>query len=96
MLAYALAIVVASMAVFAVMVCFALIVKVWSVNPEELKEVQRAQDGVIGLFTGRLKNLPNESGDFRIVRGLRWDRKTGQYESQSALSSEGFRAAFPK
>lgn len=81
---------------FAVMVGFALLVKIWSVNPDEFSEVQRAQGGFWSVISGVLSNPPNEHGDFRIVRGLKWDKKSGDFKSQSAVSSEGFRAAFPK
>lgn len=79
-----------------VTVGFALIVKLFAVNSEELAEISRFQGGFSNLWGGNLRRPPNEFGDFRIVRGLKWDDKTGSYISQSSLSSEGLRAAFPK
>lgn len=74
----------------------ALIIKLWAVNKEELAEIRRFQGGVTNLWKGTLRHSPNEFGDFRIVRGLKWDSRSKRYISQSALSSEGLRAAFPK
>lgn len=96
MLTSALVILAMVAAAFAIMVGVALLVKVWSVNPDEFAEVRRVQGGFLNLIYGTLRNPPDEYGDFRIVRGLKWDRKSGEYKPQSALSSEGFRAAFPK
>ena len=96
MITSALAILLVVGATFAVMVGVALLVKIWNINPDEFAEVRRVQGGLGNLFSGSLRNPPDEHGDFRIVRGLKWDRKSGEYKPQSALSSEGFRAAFPK
>lgn len=96
MFAYMLVVLMAIGAVITVMVGYAFLVKIWSVNPDEFAEVRRTQGGFMSAISGKLKNPPDEFGDFRIVRGVRWNRKTGQYESQSAVSSEGFRAAFPR
>lgn len=96
MLTSALAIVAVMAVVFAIMVGIAFLVKIWSVNPDELEEVRRVQGGLKNLISGTLQNPPDEYGDFRIVRGLKWDRNSGEYKAQAALSSEGFRAAFPK
>lgn len=74
----------------------ALLVKLWAVNKDELAEIRRFQGGFRNLWKGSLHSHPNEFGDFRIVRGLKWDRHTNSYISQSGLSSEGLRAAFPK
>lgn len=74
----------------------AIVVKLWAVNKEELAEIRRFQGGLRNLLNGSLSSQPNEFGDFRIVRGLRWDPRTNSYVSQSGLSSEGLRAAFPK
>lgn len=96
MLTSAFAILIVIAVTFAVMVGFALLVKIWSVNPDEFAEMRRIQGDLGNLISGSLRNPPDEYGDFRIVRGLKWDRKTKKYKSQSALSSQGFRAAFPK
>lgn len=80
----------------AVTIGLALVVKLWAVNKEELAEIRRFQGGFSNLWKGTLGNAPNEFGDFRIVRGLKWDSRSKTYVSQSALSSEGLRAAFPK
>lgn len=92
----ALLIMMTVMVSFAIMVGISLLVKIWSINPDEFGEVQRIQGGFKSVISGKLRNPPNEFGDFRVLRGLRWDKKTGEYHSQSAVSSEGFRAAFPK
>lgn len=74
----------------------ALIAKIWAVNKEELLEIRRFQGGVSNFLEGKLKEKPSQTGDFRIVQGLRWDPEAKKYVSQSGLSSEGLRAAFPK
>ena len=89
-------ILVALFAIAVFIVGIALLSKVWSANQEEFAEVRRIQGNALTLLAGKLSNPPNEFGDFRIVRGLRWDRTSKKYISQSALSSEGLRAAFPK
>ena len=74
----------------------ALAYKIFCVNKEELSEIHRFQGSFSNLWKGQLREMPNQLGDFRIVRGLRWDPKKKRYISQSGLSSEGLRAAFPK
>lgn len=96
MFATTLAILLIVFAAFTILVGFAMLWKIWNVNPDEFAEVSRIQGGLKNLFTGSFDHKPIEYGDFRIVRGLRWDRKNNYYISQSAVSSEGFRAAFPK
>lgn len=96
MLATALLIATVVIVSFAVMVGISLLVKIWRVNPDELAEVRRIQGGFKSVMSGKLRNPPSEFGDFRVLRGLKWNKKTGEYQSQSAVSSEGFRAAFPK
>lgn len=96
MFSSALAILLIVAVAFAIMVGVALLIKVWKINPDEFEEIRRVQGGLGNLIKGSLRNPPNEEGDFRIVRGLRFDKKTGEYIPQSALSSEAFRAAFPK
>lgn len=96
MIATALAISLIVFAAFTILVGFAMLWKIWNINPDEFAEIGRIQGGLKNLLTGTLEHNPIEYGDFRIVRGLRWDRKNKRYIAQSAVSSEGFRAAFPK
>lgn len=79
-----------------VTVGLALVVKLLAVNSEELEEIRRFQGGFSHLWKGALLRPPNEFGDFRIVRGLKWDDSKNSYVPQSSLSSDGLRAAFPK
>lgn len=92
----AIIILLALLGMFVLTAGFALLMKIWSVNPEELAEVKRIQGGLSNVINGTLNNPPNEFGDYRVVRGLKWDKKSKKYLSQSALSSEGLRSAFPK
>lgn len=96
MFAYLLVFLMVVMAAIVVMASCAFLVKIWKVNPDEFAEVRRAQGGFLRAWSGKMKSPSDSFGDFRIVRGLRWNKSLRQYESQSAVSSEGFRAAFPK
>lgn len=81
---------------FVIFVAISLLLKITRVNPEEFAEMRRLQGRGGNVFKGELQNPPKNHGDYRIVRGLKWDSKAKKYISQSALSSEGLRAAFPK
>lgn len=91
-----LSMLIALFALSVIVVGLAILAKVWGANSEEFAEARRMQGSPLNLISGELRNPPNEFGDFRIVRGLKWDRKHKKYIAHSALSSEGFRAAFPK
>jgi hypothetical protein len=89
------AILAALLAIFGLAFCIAALIKVWKINKDEYDEASRLQGEFRNALTGRLKELPNRHGDFRIVRGLTWNAKTKRYEPHGALSSEAFRSAFP-
>ncbi|ACT46990.1 hypothetical protein [Methylotenera mobilis] len=95
MITSALAILLVLFSTLGLLVAVALVVKILRANPEEFNEARRLQGSPINVFNGNLKNSSDECGDFRIVRGLKFDAKNKKYISQSALSSEGLKAVFP-
>lgn len=95
MITSALAILISIFAILGLLVALALIVKILRANPEEFDEARRLQGNISNVFRGSLKSPSDECGDFRIVRGLRFDTRKKLYVSQSALSSEGLKAVFP-
>lgn len=96
MVTSALSLLIALVLFFGFLTAVALLIKVMRVNREELREVRRIQGSPKNILKGKLANSPNEFGDFRIVRGLKWSVAEKRYISQSALSTEGLRAAFSK
>lgn len=83
-------------AVFGIAIGIMLIIKIWATNRDALREAAQIQGGLKNALHGRVQKMPNKDGDYRIVRGLRWNAKNGRYESNSALSSEAYRSAFPR
>lgn len=96
MITSAFAILLAVFAILGLAVVFVLMFKIHFANPEALREAKRLQGNYKNVTAGILATTPDEYGDFRIVRGLKFDTKNKRYASQSALSSEGLKAVFPK
>ena len=85
MITSALAVLISIFAILGLLVAFALIVKILRANPEEFAEARRLQGGISNVFKVSLKITSDECGDFRIVRGLRFDTREKAFVSQSAV-----------
>lgn len=83
-------------AIFGIAVGIMLIVKIWGTNRDAYREAAQIQGGLRNAVHGKIKTMPSKDGDFRVVRGLRWNAKAKKYEANGALSSEAFRSAFPR
>lgn len=81
--------------IFGALFASVLFIKILKKNPEEYSEASRLQGGLINVWKGKLEKPPVESGDFRIITGLKYDKKNDTYETQSGLSTEGLNAIFP-
>ena len=71
--------------------------KVLRSDRDEFAEAHRRQGSLAHFFSVKLADENAQStADFRVMHGHSWDKRQRRYIRNSALSSEAFKAVFPR